>query len=328
VLDDLLASAIEQAEHSKAPVRAAALLRVARVETAVNPSAARDTFDRGLDAIRHLSGLDGEFLLEQAALIAAAVAPDLLSGTPRLVAPHLLEDALLKVMLDHGHLLQAVSRLMHHEDDAEFPFFMMRQVMRRAGDADVRIALLRRAIEAWRNAPPYDPMRPPDDGFIQLFQSEWKQLPPAEARTVVREIVRIALEQPEQPMTASYGDGDGAVEMTSWRAHVFFQVLHILRHLDTELADSLIAGHTQLADAARRFPKGVESIEEEAERRRRDGPPASKRGCIMMGSREDFPYLESLHQSSLDGDFGPPLGGMRALTCCVCPMTTCGSSRR
>jgi hypothetical protein len=307
MLDDLLATAIEQAERSMAPVRAAALLRVARVETVVNPSAARNNFERGLDAIRRLPGREGEFLLEQAALIAAAVAPDLLSGTHGLAPSDLFEDALLKVMLDHGHLQQAISRLIHHEDNAEFPFFMMHVVMGRAGDAGVRIALLRRAIEAWRNAPPYDPMRPPDDGFIHLFQSEWKLLPRSEALTVVREIVRIALEQPEPPMTASYGDGDGAVEMTSSRAHVFFQVLHILRYIDPELADSLIAGHAQLADAARRFPRGVESVEEEAERQRRDGPSGSKGGRIMMGAREDFPYLESLHQSSLDGDFGPPL---------------------
>jgi hypothetical protein len=286
-------------------VRAAALLRIARVETAVNPSAARNIFERGLDSIRRLPGLDGEFLLEQAALIAAAVAPDLLSGTPRLAPPHLFEHTVLEVMLDHGHLEQAVSRLMHHEDAAEFPFGMMHVVIQRVADEGVRLALLRRAIEAWRNAPPYDPMRPPDDEFIQLlFVSEWNALPRAEALTVVREIVRTTVEQPDQPMTASYADG--AVEITSWRAHVFFQVLHIMRHLDPELADSLIAGHAQLADAARRFPKGLESMEEEEESRRRDGPPVCEGGRIMMGSPEEFPYLESLHQSALDGDFGAP----------------------
>ena len=235
MLDDLVARAIEQAEHSTAPVRAAVLLRVARVETAVNPSTARNTFDRGLDAIRRLPGLDGEFLLEQAALIAAMVAPDLLSGMPGLAPPDFFETTVLEVMLDHGHLKQAVSRLMHHEDIAEFPFGMMHVVIRRVSDLDVRLALLRRAIEAWRNAPPYDPMKPPGDEFIQLFQSEWNTLPRAEALTVVREIVNITVEQPERPMMASYADG--AVEITSWRAHVFFEILHILRHLDPELAE-------------------------------------------------------------------------------------------
>lgn len=307
MVDDLLVSAIEQAERSTAPVRAAALLRVARVETALNPSAARKTFDRGLDAIRRLPDLDNEFLLQQAALIAAAVAPELLSGTPRLIPLPMFEDTLLNVMLDHGRLEQAVSRLLHHEDTAEFPFGMIHVVMQRMGDTGVKLALLRRAIEAWRHAPPYDPMKPPDGEFIRLFQSRWNQLPAAESLIVVREIVRVTIEQPEQPITASYTDG--AVEITSWRAHVFFQILHILQHLDPELAESLIAGHAQLANAARRFPKGQESIEEEAEsRRRRERPSTRQSGRIMMGSPKDFPYLESLHQSGIDGDFGPPFG--------------------
>ncbi|HWE51750.1 MAG TPA: hypothetical protein VG273_18290 [Bryobacteraceae bacterium] len=305
MLDDLLASATEQAERSMAPVRAAALLRVARVETALNPSAARNTFDRGLDAIRELPDLENEFLLEQAALIAAAVAPDLLSGTPRLIAPHMFEDTLLDVMLDHGHLEPAVTRFLHHEDTTDFPFGMIHVVMRRIGDEGVRLALLRRAIEAWRHAPPYDPMKPPDGEFIQLFQSEWKAIPPAEALTLVREIVRVTIEQPEQSITATYADG--AVVITSWRAHVFFQVLHILRHLDPDLAGSLTAEHRQLADAARRFPKGRESMDEEAESRRKNRPPGGPGGRIMMGSPEEFPYLESLHKSGIDGDFGPPV---------------------
>jgi hypothetical protein len=304
MLDDLLARVIEQAEHSEAPVRAAALLRIARVETVLDPGAARNTFDRGLDAIRRLPGLEGEFLLQQAALIAAAVAPNLLSETPGLEPPHFLEDTVLEVMLDHRHLEQAVSRLMHHEDTKEFPFGMMLVVMGRVSDAGVRLALLRRAIRAWRDAPPNDPMSPPGDEFINLFRSEWNTLPREEALTVVRDIVRTTIDQPEQPMTASYADG--AVEITSWRAHIFFQLLHILRHLDPDLADSLIVGHAQLSVAVRRFPKGLESVEQEAEDRRRGPPAVSKGGLLRMGSPEQFPYLESLHRSASDGDFGPP----------------------
>jgi hypothetical protein len=131
MLDDVLASAIEQAEHAKAPVRAAAILRISRVETVTNPSAARNTFDRGVDAVRRLSGIEGEFLLEQAALIAAAVAPELPNGIPELAPPHLFEHTVIEVMLDHGHLEQAVARLMDSKDTAEFPFEMVQVVMGR-----------------------------------------------------------------------------------------------------------------------------------------------------------------------------------------------------
>jgi hypothetical protein len=146
-------------------------------------------------------------------------------------------------------------------------------------------------------------MSPPDGGFFHLFQREWSVLPEPEALTLAREIVQVTAEQPEQPMTASYADG--AVEITSWRAHVFFQILHVLRRVDPELAELLIAKNPQLAKAARRFPRGFESMEEEAESRRRQQPPSGKRGLIMMGSPEDFPYLKALQQSSVDGDFRP-----------------------
>ena len=110
MLDDLLARAIEQAEHSMAPVWAAALLRVARLETAVNPSAARNTLDRGLEAIRGLPGLDGGFLLEQAGLMAAVERRSYRAGRLAWRRQHLFEHTVLQVRLDHGHLKQAVSR--------------------------------------------------------------------------------------------------------------------------------------------------------------------------------------------------------------------------
>jgi hypothetical protein len=78
--DDLLARAREQAERSKPPVRAAALLRIARVQMAFDRNQAGKTFEQGLEETRRISGSDGELLLEQARLLAAAVAPDFLQG--------------------------------------------------------------------------------------------------------------------------------------------------------------------------------------------------------------------------------------------------------
>src|SRR5215813_12312503 len=70
---DLLAGALEQAERSEPAVRVAALLRIARLQ----PSAeARDTLEKGLEAARQIGGRNGAFLLEQARLAAAAVAPE------------------------------------------------------------------------------------------------------------------------------------------------------------------------------------------------------------------------------------------------------------
>ncbi len=47
-------------------------------------------------------------------------------------------------------------------------------------------------------------------------------------------------------------------------------------------------------------------MEEEAEIRRRESPPVCEGGGVL-GSPKDFPYLRSLSQSSLKGDFSPPL---------------------
>jgi len=81
-VDDLLAGGRAQAERSEPSVRVAALLRIARVQTAFDLVQARLTFRQALDDTHRISGRDGEFLLEQARLLAAAVAPELLCEMP------------------------------------------------------------------------------------------------------------------------------------------------------------------------------------------------------------------------------------------------------
>jgi hypothetical protein len=56
--DDLLALALEQAERSEPTVRVAALLRIARVESAVDRQYARKTFERALTETRAFIGTD------------------------------------------------------------------------------------------------------------------------------------------------------------------------------------------------------------------------------------------------------------------------------
>jgi hypothetical protein len=136
--------------------------------------------------------------------------------------------------------------------------------------------VLRRAIEAWRAAP--------NDRFIWVFQTQWKELPREEAVAVAREIVRVSLVQPDQPTTATY-DQEGSVRITSGREHTLFQILHILRQVDGPLAESLIAGHEQLAAAARRFPNGMESVMQEATARRIDTCDTGSGGGWGIGGR-------------------------------------------
>jgi len=128
-----------------------------------------------------------------------------------------------------------------------------------------------------------------------MFQTQWKELPPDEALTALREIVHFTLERPDQQITVVL-DQERAVRITSRRAHHLFQILHVLRHLDPPLADSLITDHEQLRAAAHRFPNGMDSVMEEAEVRRHSAGATTGGGggYWMLGRSGDFPYLQAL----------------------------------
>jgi hypothetical protein len=299
--DDFLVRAYQQAERSKPVVRAPALLRIARVQMAFDRDEARNTFRQGLDEVRQLTGLDREFLLEQARLLAAAVAPDFLREIPEpgYGRREFWAERVGQTMLEYEHGDAAFEYVISYDEPASFPFGVVSALMQWFGDEERRLMLLRRAIEAWRQAQ--------GDRFIGLFQGQWKLLPTEEAREVAREIVRVTLEEPDQPITATY-DQEKNVLITSMREHTLFEMLDVLRQVDEPLAELLIERHEQLAAAARRFPNGMESIREEAKARHKNAEGAScGGGFIMAGSTSDFPYLRALMQASQDGEFGPPI---------------------
>jgi len=297
--DDLLVRAREQAERLEPRVRAAALLRIARVEAAFDREQARRTFEQGLEETRRIPGNDGQFLLEHAQTVAAAVAPEALRemSFPRRFALHFSSETLGQIMIAHGHIGAAFDYMMRHDEPSGFPFGVAAALIRRFADEGRGLAVLRRAIAWWRLNPDIQCIH-----FIQLFRTAWKILPPEEARALAREIVRVTLEQPEWPVTATY-DPESTIALTSGRQYTLFEVLHILRHTDDELAESLIAEHAQLAAAARRFPMGWETIADEAETRRRNAPKTCGGGFVMGGHPDDFPYFRSVLQASEDGDF-------------------------
>lgn len=307
MVHDLLARAREQAEHSEPSTRAAALMRIARVEIAFDRDAAHQAFRLGLEAMNQVSGHSRDNLLQQARNLAAATDPDLLDGIPASNRAWGDPSATFFTIIAHGHVQAAFAYAMGCEDTA-FPFSGLVNLMRLMEKEEDRLTLLRRAIQAWRadhSDRTFDPFRLRDH-FNRLFQSQWRLLPADEARGVVREIVRSELEQPDRPMTATYEDG---IVITSMREHRLFELIHVLRHLDGSLADSLIASHSQLAPAIRRFPNGMETMQQEADERRKKAPkPANGESCgggfVMSGSQEDMPYLKALMRASKDRDFG------------------------
>ena len=303
---DLLARARVEADRARGPVRAAALMRIARVETAFDGGQARITFEMGLAEARGLRGREGRALVSSARLLAAAVEPKLLHEIPTDGHGHhagFERGMLVDVMLRHKHV-DAAFEYVTDGDSFGFPFSFAGNLIHRLEDESQRVAVVRRAVAAWRSGETEDI----GFGFNGFFGSQWRLLSPDEAREIVREIVRREMELPDEGTSAGYPDG---IRITSHREHTFFELLHVLRHLDPSLAESLIAEHEQLAAAARRFPKGRETIIEESEERRRQMVAAGascEGGFVMSGDPRDMPYMRSMIEASRSGDYEPAIG--------------------
>lgn len=242
--DDLLALAHRQALEADRSVRAAALLRIARAESAGDVSRATQTLLEGLDQVRQLPHPNREYLLEEALLVAAAVAPALLAA---IAIPHsgpherFVEGRIVEVMLRHGHFDASIDYLLHCSDPAIFPFGYVVNVLHplrsdAPDNAARRLTIIRRAVEIWRTTPstPHNQQR---HHFIRVLGHVWKELPPNEALAIVHDIVKQALAEPDTGAFAGYMH---EIHFSSPRQHLLFEILHILHHLDPALAQSLV----------------------------------------------------------------------------------------
>jgi hypothetical protein len=295
----------EQAERSSLEVRAAALLRIARVEAASDRPGALRTFDSAVDLIRQFRTSRREWFAGPARTIAAAIAPDRLDTVP---ASGRVEfgfdpDDLIDVMLDHGHHDAAFSYILHRDHGPDFPMRTVSKVMYGASDQETKAALLRRAIDAWRKGGGRR-LHARDD-FIHVFQWHWILLPRAEALAVLHDIVDKARRQPSEGTVSALYDSKANVEITSACEVTLFELLHVMRALDPELAESLITQYEQLSTAAKRFPNGRQTMMEEANARRRNMEKPAGGGYCFTGSPEDLPYVHSLIDAERDGNFAP-----------------------
>jgi hypothetical protein len=328
MLADLLNQSRRQAERCSASVRAMARMRIARVQSANDVGEARITFEMALDEIRGLRGQERHILFEQAQQIAAAIAPELLREIPAVrrfpIEHH--ANTLLSIMLSHGHIGAAFDYVVQRNVPYGFPFSYCANLLGQLDD-ERRLTVFRCAIDAWRAPNDAELLQkhniPRKEGhagsirlghlqrsFVNLFQHHWKLLAPEEALAVVREIVAGALDHADLGTSVGYPD----VHITSSREHVLFETLHVLRHLDPSLAESLIGSHAQLAHAASRYPNGLETLHEESERlaeeRRRQAEISGGicgGGFFMAGDPRDFDRQRAAWESAREGDFGPSI---------------------
>jgi hypothetical protein len=142
---------------------------------------------------------------------------------------------------------------------------------------------------------------------VRLFGNFWREFPSEEALAVARTIVAQAAEEPDAGTSAGYMN---EVHFSSPRQDCLFQILHVLRHLDPALAQSLIDSHNQLAAAVRRYPNGLETIHEEAEseaKRRKVEGATCEGGYILAGDPRDFDRQRRLIDATRSGDFEPSI---------------------
>jgi hypothetical protein len=309
--DDLLENARQQAEKADASIRAAALLRIARAESAGDLARARRTLLEGLDAVQKLAPTGRERLLEEARWVAAAVSPELLGEIPEThrFGPRQFDSShIVQTMLAHGHVEAAFHYVAGHGDPGSFPFFSVGGVLqhldpRSPESAHRRLSLLRHALEMWRECPP-GPHFHGRDQFVQLFARHWTEFPADEASAVAHMVVERAVSEPDAAITAGYMN---EVRFSSTRQNTLFQILHVLRRLDPALAQSLLDSHDQLAAAARRYPNGLETMNEEIEadvkRRQASGTTCESGGYILGGDPADFPRQRRLIDAMRSGEF-------------------------
>src|ERR1700722_12386967 len=122
--EDLIAHARKRAEWSLPPVRAAARMRIARVESAIDPGQARITFEMALDEIRNLHVRERDFFFQDAQKIAAAFAPDLLREIPtvRGAGNDFHSGTLVNIMLQHGQIDAAFDFVNQGGSPTSFPY--------------------------------------------------------------------------------------------------------------------------------------------------------------------------------------------------------------
>jgi hypothetical protein len=260
---ELLQTALEQALRSTPPIKAAALLHIARVLTAFDRKQCLTVFDQGIALARTLSEHEKDILLTEGFFLAGAVDPPRAiqlfgAGFSRMGHHPNPMERLVTVMLDHGHVEAAVTYLTGPVKADEYPFFVVGAVLQKCADDSTRLQVLRAALQAWVQKPSSRPG--PDPFFLHMFSQRWRILPRGEATQRTRDIVAAILREPDRPASARIGTEPNAMVFRSSQCFQIFQFLNVLRELTPELLDSLLHTHEELAAGAEQFPMGLESV--------------------------------------------------------------------
>ncbi|MBV9267284.1 MAG: hypothetical protein JO061_14025 [Acidobacteriaceae bacterium] len=294
MLEQILSEVRGLAEQSDPPVRAAALLHLARVLTAFDQAEAEDVLEKGIALTLEIAKPANDALTSQAATLAAAVSPARALRLMPLVADpwHARAESMIFSMLRHGHIADAVSYLSEPPSQEHYPFSAATEAMRRLrNNEEARRNILRAAIRARLNESASSA-----EGFEMLFSMWFRILPDEEAAAAVRKIARRIIQEPDGETDARFSSGSSVAQFSSVRESRLFGIFGPLRSLDPEEADSLCRKYRQLAAAALVFPRGYHS---EATGPHEESPSQQSAQCtqpdyITVGHHRLLPMPEAL----------------------------------
>jgi hypothetical protein len=275
MLEQFLSEARSQTERTEPPVKAAALLHLARVWTAFDHAEAERLLETGIRLAFEIPQPAGDALRSQAVTLAAAVSPQralrlmpLLTG----LSPG-REETIVSNMLRHGHRADAVSWLSSPDARVPYPFHAAVQAIGFSrGDQEAGRNILRGAIRAWRG----DSKSGRSEDFEQLFVHCWKVIPEPEAAEVVREIVDRIKADADGKTSARFSSGWKTARFSSIRESRLFAVYGVVHRLGLELADSLCREYRQLAKAVVAFPRGYGQVPDVPVTENRKETPATR----------------------------------------------------
>jgi hypothetical protein len=295
MVEQLLSEARSQTERSDPPVKAAALLHLARVWTAFDRAEAERLLETGITLAFEVSEPASDAFRSQAVTLAAAVSPrraldlmPLLTG-----ASHGRAATLVFNMLRHGHLAEAISYLSDSAPGEQYPYTAATEAIDRSrNDEESQRNILRGAIRARLGESGSSA-----HGFDLLFALWWSLLAAEEGKAAVRHIVQRIVEEPDGQTQSKFSKNGGVARFSSIRESSLFGIFGVVLQLDAELADSLCREYPQLAGAVVTFPEGYHT--EFAAMRAKGPPERTGAACeqpdyITVGHSRLLPIPEAL----------------------------------
>jgi hypothetical protein len=298
----LVQRAIEQSRSRQPLVRAVALLYGARVLSVIDKEAAKRAFAEGVTTAESLP-LDARqlhFLLEDAVRLGTMADPlaavtlfRRLPPAERYIGRSSTGAMLVQSLARSGEFQTAIELL----EDLNCETGGAAAVVHFASDPALQRRAMLAARERWRALRSRSEITTPfaQRDFYHLFSQYWRKLEPTDQESWLDEILLALDTDPDHPTSAGFGE---RVRLHSTRDVHLFEILNVLRTLKPpEQVDAILRVHPDVADAARLYPLGLESLQAQQPPVPEGGQRPSGIGYSSSGSGSDHRFMMAAHYS-------------------------------